>query len=55
MTAGRTINVAFSMLMIRIEDGQKVHLGARRPDDGMILSIMQSNLNANFGKNGKRA
>ena len=41
--------------MIRIEDGQKVDPGTRRPDGGMILSIMQSNLKANFGKNGKIA
>ena len=55
MIARRTLNIAFLILVIRIEDRQKVNLGARRPDGGMILSIMHSNLNAKFGKNGKIA
>ena len=55
MIAERKLNLAFLMLVIRLVDGQKVHLGARRPDGGMAQSIVQSNLNVSFGKNGKRA
>ena len=55
MIAESKLNLAFIMLVIRPLDGRKVHLGARRPGDGMTHLIMQSNLNISFGKNGKRA
>lgn len=55
MIAGRKLNLASLMLVIRLVDGRKAHLGKRRPGGGMTQSIMRSNLNASFGKNGKRA
>ena len=55
MIPGRILNIAFLMLVIRLADGQKMHLGARRPGGGMTQSIMQSNLKMSFGKNGKKA
>ena len=55
MIPGRILNIAFLMLVIRLADGQKMHLGARRPGGGMTQSIMQSNLKVSFGKNGKKA
>ena len=54
MIAGRKLNLAFLMLVIRLENGRKAHLGARRPDGGMTHSIMKSNLNVSFGKKWKK-
>ena len=34
MIAGRKLNLAFLMLVIRLVDGRKGHLGARRPGGG---------------------
>ena len=51
MTAGKRLNLAFFMLLIRLVDGRKAHLGARRHGAGMTQSIMQSNLNVTFGNN----
>ena len=50
MIAGRKLNLALLMLVIRLVDGRKAHLGTRRPDSGMTHSIMKSNLNVSFGK-----
>ena len=55
MIAGRKLNPVFLTLMIRLADGRKAHLGARRPGGEMIQSIMRSNLNISFEKNAKRA
>ena len=54
MIPGRKLNLAFLMLVIRFVYGRKVHLGTRRPGGGMTQSIMQSNVNVSFAKNGKR-
>ena len=50
----RQINISL-MLVVRLVDGQKVHLGTRRTGGRMTQSMKQSDLNVNFGKNGKRA
>ena len=54
MIAGRKLNLALLMLVIRLVDGRKAHLGTRRPDSGMTHSIMKSNLNVSFGKKWKK-
>ena len=40
MITGRKLNLTFLMLVIRLVDGRKAHLGTRRPGGEMIQSIM---------------
>ena len=36
MIAGMKLNLAFLMLVIRLVDGWKAHLGGKRPSGGII-------------------